>query len=265
MTAEIAEKKNKRKAAVSTALICALVVFLLLIFSFKIVDPNESNPGVEVALGEPYYGGPDKTPPATSTYTPPSESESTESMITSDQEDAVPMKEEKKETKKKEVTPKQETKEPEPEKPKEPEMDKALRDAMERAKQSKESGQGSGDGTTTGTQGSKDGTDGKSGGDGTGGDGSGGTGSGFDVSGLGSRKIVARPPMTTKCSNAKGTLKIEITVASDGTVTNATVARGSTYSDVCLAEDAIDKAKKFRFESSGTAGVSKGYITFYFK
>ena len=265
MTAGKVEKQNKKKAAVSTFLICALVVFLLLFFGFKTIDPEESNPGVEVALGEPYYGGPDDKPASAPTYTPPSESEEAESMITSDQEDAVPMKEEKKETKKKEETPKQETKEPEPEKPKDPEMDKALKEAMERAKQSKESGKGTGDGTTTGTQGSKDGTEGKAGGDGTGGDGSGGSGSGFDVSGLGSRKILARPPMTTKCSNAKGTLKIEITVAPDGRVTNAVVARGSTYSDVCLADDAIEKAKKFRFESTGGSGESRGYITFYFK
>jgi TonB family protein len=125
-------------------------------------------------------------------------------------------------------------------------------------------GYNGGGGTGTGTGGGNGSGSGLGNGSGYGsGSGSGtGAGNGWKLSG---RKLSTSGKVVQKC-NEYGTVVVQITVNRNGEVVNAKYTKGTTNTDACLIEPALETAKKYRWQPDSSAPETQiGYITVNFK
>lgn len=259
------EKENRVIAGVSTAVICALLLLLLLFVSFKTVEKDEgSESGVMVQMGDPNEGGPDDSPQnqrmvPVSPQTPQAE----ENLFTSNQDEAVNVRQPN-QTRPTPTTPT--TTQPVPEQQRQ--IDQQAQEMMRAAANARQS-RGQGGGENPGTQGAPDGS-GSSPTGGSGGSGSSGTGNGFELgTGLGGRTISYAPVLKSRCENAKtGTVTFDVIVHANGEVTleSTTPSRGTTVTDECLKKEAIEALKKVRLNplepgSPSVKGIIKVKIT----
>jgi hypothetical protein len=256
------EKENKVIAGVSTAIICALLLLLLLFVGFKSVDKPEEgeDSGVMVQMGDPNEGGPDNSP-MNERQVPVSPQSSEENILTSNQQEAVAVRQPTSPVR----NPSQTT-QPEQERPRQLDQDaqNAMRDALN-ARQSR----GQGGGQNPGTQGSNDGQ-GTSTTGGSGGTGTSGSGTGFELgTGLGDRGITYAPIINSRCENAKsGIIKFKVIVSANGNVSigSQIPERGTTIVDECIRKEALEALKKVKLTPSAAGSEStEGIISVIIK
>ncbi|MES2618267.1 MAG: hypothetical protein V4613_10330 [Bacteroidota bacterium] len=258
--AEEIEVKNKKISGLSTAVICTLMVLGLLLMHFKVDAPEiDESGGVAVSLGDPEAGGPDEVP--VEAYQPPTEPtfEPREAVEETTDPDAVAVPKSPEEVKKK----------PEVTKPVEPEEDDLIKKMRQKAQTSGTPANG-GSGTKPGVGGSPDGVlGGKP--DGTGGtsnSGPGGPGVGDGVATksvshtFGTRKMILATN-TQNCGEG-GTVKVDVIVKSDGSISVVGINPSTKSSSTCLHELAKKFVSKSKFAPSADGSSDEGTITIKF-
>jgi len=269
MTSE--EKKDKRKAMITSLTIHALLLLIFLFFGLTTIQPKPEE-GMMINFGNTDTGlGDTESDPAQSEVVEeqveeevqPVESVATpvepiveEQVVTQEMLEAIALQKAKKRQEKVEAEERAEEERIAAEKAKE-QADKRAASAALFAKA--KDGQGKGEGNTSpgGNQGSADGTPGAP-------HGLGGSGNGPSFN-LGGRKMVSAPKIIDN-SQKKGTVVVEILVDKFGTVMKATPgARGSTTADGDLERLARDAAMGTKFSPNPEAPIQqKGTMTFVF-
>ena len=244
---------TKLISAISTAVIMAIVVAVLLAFGYDSPDPPIPEEGVEVNIGDSDFGSGNDPAPSSkaSSYTPPA---AQNRVVTQNTESSVSMPSN---THQGTVTNPVAQEQPQVEN-KEPEIN---RNALftGRRNQSNQGGAGSeGQSTGTGNQGSPNGTPGSSNYSGNG-----GSGGNYSLKG---RNAVTLPAPDYN-SNQQGTVVIAIWVDQQGRVTRAEYQpKGSNTSNGYLVNQARSAALKARFNASSNAPEEqKGTITYIFQ
>lgn len=272
------EQRNKTVGYVGTALVHALVLFLLwwLVLSPPFPPIEYGGMGLTMALGEENMGGPSPTPvvePSVPEPTPPVE-ETEQPIATQEVEEAPAI-----------ITPKKVEKKVEDKKP----ITKPIEKPIEKPRKADEKSlfkkrttttadaSGSGDGDAPGNQGSPDGDPNGSpngNGYGTGGNGSGtgtgngiGSGSGDGISYVLSGRSLAKRPTIEDNSKETGKVVVSIVVDPSGRVTKAMPnQKGTTTLSPILLQKAKQAAMETRFSPNSTAPDEQfGTITIVFK
>ncbi|MCO6495692.1 MAG: hypothetical protein J5I91_08450 [Bacteroidetes bacterium] len=262
------EKEDKVKAGFFTGMVSLLIILLLIFAGFRnaIVDEESGGGGVEIQMGDPNQGGPDKSPASERMVPISTKPSEPEADFTTNQNDGVAL------NNKKDKSHQTQTSEETQDVP-EPKISNDLENLFKTTKDSK----GQGKGNTAGTQGDANGK-GNSPEGGTGGDGLGpnngsgsGPGDGFKLGqGFGNRKISYAPTVRSACTNAKGgRVVFKVEVAPNGSVINvlnsSTGERGTNVSDPCLMREAVALVKKVRLSASKDNMNTIGEITITIK
>jgi protein TonB len=252
--------EHKKEATIGTSVICAVLILLMIFtFGFKEEPEMDSFEGVEVAFGDPDYGGPEDIPEVSEQQEqqPPQE-ENAENLVSQDDDNAEEM------TSSDEPpveNPKEETKDPKPK------TDQDITDLANKFK-NRDKNSASGDGDKTGAQGEDDGEgEANKGSNGTGDKGTGPDSDGvIKTHSLGGRKVVS-PPKLMESYNSKGTIVVDILVSNTGKVLFANPgARGSKYTDTKLLVIAKKLALRTKFDADPNGPETvEGTITFELK
>ncbi len=268
------EKKNRRKALISTLVIHLGLLILFLFVGLTYYDPKPED-GIIINFGnsETGFGEEFISPSNSSPQTQQSRVESQETdVLTQDVEDAPsieaeeqPKPVEKKEDKKptQEQSAEEETKPEEVQDPEQQPSDK-LRKLLDLTKNSKSGGEGVSEGG--GDQGREDGDPNNNS---RTGDGGGGNGDGNYL--LGNRQALAKPKPDYPC-NDEGRVVVKIYVDRNGKVIRATAGErvpggaASTTTSTCLYEQARRAALRTTWESDRDApDQQSGYIIYNFR
>jgi TonB family protein len=265
---DLAEKKNKRKAMITSLSIHALLLLLFLFFGLTTIHPKPEE-GMMINFGNTETGlGETENDPAqsevieeeiqpTESFTPPTEPVVEEEVVTQEMLEAIALEKEQKRKEQAEAEKRAEEARIAAEKDRVEEEKRAASAALfAKAKE----GQGKGEGNTAsgGNQGSADGTPGAP-------HGLGGSGEGMSFS-LGGRSMVSAPKIVDT-SQKEGKVVVDIVVDKSGNVKRATPgARGSTTTDRHLEKLATDAAYNTKFNTAKTDAASeqKGTMTFVF-
>jgi TonB family protein len=273
---------NRNRTISATVTVMIFFLFILFLILFKLITPNPPFPesggggGQELALGlmsvgndDLDYGDMGKVTDVVAEKTEPAEK-----IVTSEEGEDVQISEAK--------TPEKETKmviTPKPKeqievKPREKTAAEKLREKV--LKNTGKTGGGVGNNQTPGESGSPDGDPFKNGTGGTGtGDGGGngpgvgpGSGPGFGGGKYGidlKGRAVVRPPKLPSDTQEEGKVVVEITVDSEGNVTEANPnGRGTTTSSAMLKAKARQAAMQTKFNVDGKFEEQKGTITIIF-
>jgi len=253
-TTENGRKKERRKAAMISIGVHAVLTVLFVFFGLSYLEPKPEA-GIAIAFGNASdAGGAGEIVQESQSNPTSNPTEPEEEMATQDQIETISVPDKPK--KPNPDQPKTET-----QKPTEPERtpDQRLRDLMKPGGTG--TGQGQGDGTGDGKQGSPDGTgdqQGRGGGNGT---------AGYS---LGGRKPKNLPEPDYDC-DAQGRVVVKIRVSQSGTVVyadpGANIPNGpqSTTSSKCLWDRAKAAALRTTWQSSTTgAEEQSGYIVYNF-
>ena len=268
---DLAEKKDKRKAIITSLSIHALLLLLFLFFGLTYIHPKPEE-GMMINFGNTDTGlGDTETDPAQSEVVEeqveeevqPVESVATptdpvveEEVVTQEMLEAIALEKEKKKQEKIEAEKRAEQERIAAEKARvEAEKRAASAALFAKAKE----GQGKGEGNTKpgGNQGSADGTPGAP-------HGLGGSGNGMSFN-LGGRSMVS-PPKIVDNSQKEGKVVVDIIVDKYGKVVKATPGgRGSTTTDRHLEKLATEAAYNTKFNAKPDAPIQqKGEMTFLF-
>ncbi|MFT4545744.1 MAG: outer membrane biosynthesis protein TonB [Bacteroidia bacterium] len=268
---DLAEKKNKRKAMITSLSIHALLLLLFLFFGLTTIHPKPEE-GMMINFGNTDMGlGDTESDPAQSEVVEeqveeevqPAESVATpsdpvveEQVVTQDMLDAIALKEEQKRKQKIEA---EERAEEERIASKKARVEEEKRAASAALFKKAKDGQGTGEGDTQpgGNQGSAGGTPGAP-------HGLGGSGDGMSFN-LGGRNMVSAPKIVDT-SQKEGKVVVDIIVDKYGKVVKATPGgRGSTTTDRHLEKLATEAAYNTKFNAKADASIQqKGSMTFVF-
>jgi periplasmic protein TonB len=258
------ETQHEKK---SFAITTAIMVILLLLFVFlglSYLDPPPEN-GIAINWGNTEFGaGENKTSTETVQSAPQPASSAqptpaTEQLTTQDIEDAVVIKETKKPTKQTEAV-----KEPEKPKPQvKPQPSQSTTDALSNIlngpKSDGKNTEGEGPDNIPGNKGR---TDGDPYANSYYGSGKGDGGQGW---GLNGRRLASSGKRVQQC-NEYGTVVVEIKVNRSGNVIAARYTKGTTNTNPCLIEPALETARSYKWLADSNAPeVQTGYITINFK
>ena len=268
---DLAEKKNKRKAMITSLVIHALLLLLFLFFGLTTIHPKPEE-GMMINFGNTESGlGDTESDPAQSEVVEeqveeevqPAESVATpaepvveEKVVTQEMLEAIALEKEQKRKQKVEAEERAEEERVAAEKAAEEDKKKAASDALF-AKAKDGQGKGEGDTQPGGNQGSADGTPGAP-------HGLGGSGDGMSFN-LGGRSMLSAPKIVDT-SQKEGKVVVDIIVDKDGKVVKATPgARGSTTTDRHLEKLATEAAYNTKFNAKTDASIQqKGSMTFVF-
>jgi len=242
-------EKNRKKAAIYSSLIVAVIIAILflVVFGNNVMPEDLESGGVSVSLGEPDAGGPSEDPSIQQTKSTTVQEQVDEPLLNQDNADAPEVKK---------------TQKPKPKTEEKPKMDSDVSDILSNL--GKRKTEGSGAGTKTGNEGQVDGDGEGNGTDGKGKGGTAGNGVGISDYSLGNRKLVSAPKNDDEF-NVNGKVIVTIWVDRNGKVVRTEIARGSA-SSIQLRDLAEKLAKKTEFQSSFTDdNLKKGSITFNFK
>ncbi|MDP6909222.1 MAG: hypothetical protein QF371_06940 [Flavobacteriales bacterium] len=268
---ELAEKRNKKKALITSLSIHALLLLLFLFFGLSYVIPPPEE-GMMINFGNTDTGlGDTESDPAKSEVveeqveeevTPsenvaqPAEPVVEEEVVTQEMLDAIALEKEQKRQQQIEVERKAEE---ERQRAEEARIEEEKRAASAALFAKAKEGKGKGEGNTTpgGNQGSPDGTPGAP-------HGLGGSGDGMSFN-LGGRSMVSAPRINDT-SQKEGKVVVDIIVDKYGKVVKATPgARGSTTTDRHLEKLAKEAAENTKFNAKNDAPIQqKGSMTFVF-
>ncbi len=285
------ESENRKKSAAFTAVLTAILMFLLTLPIFSYEEPPEEPMGILLDLGEPMSdesSGPDTDIPSTDTEDTETETSNTSNdssesssnnednndtedasskeVATSDEDDSINMKKKEEEERKKIAAAKKKAaedakkaKEEADRKAKE-EADriaKEKQDALDKKKKELSDLLGGGDGEDSNNNGDNEGESNLNNLDGI------TTGTGDVGEGFAGREVVFRPKITDN-SQKTGIVVVKTCVGSDGKVISAKRTQGgSTTTDATLIKLAEDGVKKYRF-SPGERDKQCGTITVKF-
>jgi TonB family protein len=268
---DLAEKKNKRKAMITSLVIHALLLLLFLFFGLTTIHPKPEE-GMMINFGNTDMGlGDTESDPAqsevieekvaeevqpTESVATPSEPVAEEEVVTQEMLEAIALEKEQKRKEQAEAEKRAEEARIAAEKARIEEEKRAASAALfAKAKE----GQGKGEGNTAsgGNQGSADGTPGAP-------HGLGGSGEGMSFN-LGGRSMVSAPKIVDT-SQKEGKVVVDIIVDKYGKVVKATPgARGSTTTDRHLEKLATEAAYNTKFNAKTDAAIQqKGTMTFVF-
>lgn len=268
---DLAEKKNKRKAMITSLVIHALLLLLFLFFGLTTIHPKPEE-GMMINFGNTESGlGDTESDPAQSEVVEeqveeevqPAESVATpaepvveEKVVTQEMLEAIALEKEQKRKQKVEAEERAEEERVAAEKAAEEDKKKAASDALF-AKAKDGQGKGEGDTRPGRNQGSTDGTPGAP-------HGLGGSGDGMSFN-LGGRSMLSAPKIVDT-SQKEGKVVVDIIVDKDGKVVKATPgARGSTTTDRHLEKLATEAAYNTKFNAKTDASIQqKGSMTFVF-
>ena len=268
---DLAEKKNKRKAMITSLVIHALLLLLFLFFGLTTIHPKPEE-GMMINFGNTESGlGDTESDPAQSEVVEeqveeevqPAESVAThaepvveEKVVTQEMLEAIALEKEQKRKQKVEAEERAEEERVAAEKAAEEDKKKAASDALF-AKAKDGQGKGEGDTRPGRNQGSTDGTPGAP-------HGLGGSGDGMSFN-LGGRSMLSAPKIVDT-SQKEGKVVVDIIVDKDGKVVKATPgARGSTTTDRNLEKLATEAAYNTKFNAKTDASIQqKGSMTFVF-
>ncbi|MDA9121000.1 hypothetical protein N9J52_03090 [Flavobacteriales bacterium] len=268
---DLAEKKNKRKAMITSLVIHALLLLLFLFFGLTTIHPKPEE-GMMINFGNTESGlGDTESDPAQSEVVEeqveeevqPAESVATpaepvveEKVVTQEMLEAIALEKEQKRKQKVEAEERAEEERVAAEKAAEEAKKKAASDALF-AKAKDGQGKGEGDTRPGRNQGSTDGTPGAP-------HGLGGSGDGMSFN-LGGRSMLSAPKIVDT-SQKEGKVVVDIIVDKDGKVVKATPgARGSTTTDRHLEKLATEAAYNTKFNAKTDASIQqKGSMTFVF-
>ncbi len=268
---DLAEKKDKRKAMITSLSIHALLLLLFLFFGLTTIQPRPEE-GMMINFGNTDTGlGDTESDPAQSeiveeqveeevqpveSVAAPADPIVEEEVVTQEMLEAIALEKEKKKQEKVEAEKRAEEQRIAAKKAQE-EADKRAASAALFAKA--KDGQGKGEGNTSpgGNQGSADGTPGAP-------HGLGGSGRGPSFN-LGGRSMVSAPKIVDT-SQKEGKVVVSIIVDKYGKVVKATPgARGSTTTDRHLEKLATEAAYNTKFNAKADAEIQQtGSMTFVF-
>ncbi|MCB0655437.1 MAG: cell envelope integrity protein TolA [Saprospiraceae bacterium] len=267
------EEKNRRKALITSTIVNAIVILLLILPLMSIQVPPPGQPGLLVSLGLPNVGqGDDKPdmqnekpeppkPEPPKQTAPPVESKpepvKQEQIQTSEDPESIALKKKQKEeaeTKKKQLEEarKKQAEEDARRKAEEEAARKAQEEADRKQAEYDEAskqygdlfGSGKGKTNTAGNQGDPNGDPNAKNLEGI------STGSGTVGGGLGDRGVLFEPVINDN-SQKTGRVVVKVCVDTEGHVVSADYTqKGSTTTDATLRDLAIRSAKKFRFTKS---------------
>ncbi|MCB0600580.1 MAG: hypothetical protein KDC28_05110 [Saprospiraceae bacterium] len=282
------EEKNRRKALVTSTIVNAILILLLILPLMSIQVPPPGQPGLLVSLGLPNVGqGDDKPdmqnekkeppkPEPPKQTAPPVESKpepaKQEKILTSEDPESIALKKKQKEeadAKKKQQQEEARKKQAEEDAKRKADAE-AARKAQEEADRKQQEyddaskqygdlfGSGKGKTNTSGNQGDPNGDPNAKNLEGI------STGSGTVGGGLGDRGVLYEPVINDN-SQKTGRVVVKVCVDTDGHVVSADYTqKGSTTTDATLRDLAIQSAKKFRFTKS-SIDKQCGTITIDFK
>ena len=258
------ETEHERKSFAITTAIMAILLLLFLFLGLTYMDPPPEN-GIAINFGTTETGSGNIQPTeaiqsapqpvqTTATSTPDEE------VLSQDIEDAVVMKESKKkevkkEAAKEEIKPKPAVK-PTPSK----NTTDALSSILNGPKSDGKAQGGEGNDKTAGDKGSPDGDPYANSYYGAGGGKGGGSGWG-----LNGRKLANTGKVVQDC-NQSGTVVVQITVNRSGNVIAANYTKGTTNTDPCLVNPALETARKHKWQPDENAPATQiGFIVVNFK
>ena len=264
---DLAEKKNKRKAMITSLVIHALLLLLFLFFGLTTIHPKPEE-GMMINFGNTDTGlGDTESDPAQSevveeevqlveSVATPSDPVVEEEVVTQEMLEAIALEKEQKRKQKVEAEERAEEERVAAEKAAEEDKKKAASDALF-AKAKDGQGKGEGDTQPGGNQGSADGTPGAP-------HGLGGSVDGMSFN-LGGRSMLSAPKIVDT-SQKEGKVVVDIIVDKYGKVVKATPgARGSTTTDRHLEKLATEAAYNTKFNAKADASIQqKGSMTFVF-
>jgi TonB family protein len=258
------ETEEEKKSFAITSIIFVILFILFFYLGLTSLDPPPEN-GIVINFGTTEFGS-GKIQPTEAIRSAPQptaakqSASNNEEILSQDVEEAVVMK-----TVKKTQPTKQTSEEEVKPKPKEsPKPSKSTSDALSSLingpKSDGKAKGGEGNDNQAGDKGSINGDPYANSyyGSGTGA----GGGSGW---GLNGRNISSRGSVVQKC-NESGTVVVQITVNRNGNVIAAKYTKGTTNTNPCLIEPALETAKKYRWQPDSNAPETQiGFITVNFK
>ncbi len=259
------ETPHEKRAFTITAVLMAILLFLIITFGLTYLDPPPEN-GIAINFGNTDVGmgndnSPELTQSAPQAAAAASAAPTKEDVATQEMEDAPVIKETPKV--KPQTTPTENTK---PKANPTPTPSKSTTDALNSLlngpKQDGTTNQSDGTGKQPGNQGALDGSIYSNAYFGSGA----GAGSGSGRWGLNGRSLASSGEVQPNC-NDEGTVVVQITVNKNGVVVATQYSpRGSNTTSRCLIDAAVDTAKKYRWQPDSKAPDTQiGFIVVNFK
>lgn len=266
------EKANKRKSAIITATIMALVLIMAIFWVFKNPEPDFPESGILIAMGTTDEGS-GETEPVPQEEQPepqqepqpeqqPAPQEAEQPVETVEDPNATAIEDEKEEQEEEEPEkPEEEETEPTKEQEEQTEPETPKNTMPDESQEESEAEETKGNYEMPGNMGDPEGDErsdrmGETPGLGN-----------FEFGGgLSGRGVLGVPKVEKKVRNEQGKIVLEIFVDADGNVTRVgDQLRGTEISDPAMIKEARKLASQVRFDPTSSGGTVKGTITINFK